>query len=160
MMEQTNLPPPPEAGDTEELPDDLYEQVTELSEHGNGLLDAGDPAGALRVWSEALLRLPPPHSRWDAAIWLYGSMAEAHYLQEGFAEACDAIRQALAIAAGDANPWLHYMHGKALQRMGDAGAADALLRAYMLDGRDIFDEDGDEGGVMLALLRDRGLLDE
>lgn len=52
------------------------------------------------------------------------------------------------------------MLGKALVRLNDVGAVDELLRAYMLDGVDIFDSDEDEGPDSLQLLEDQGLLDE
>lgn len=67
---------------------------------------------------------------------------------------------ALNCPDGQGNAFIHYMLGKALVLLNDAGAVDELLRAYMLDGVDIFDSDEDEGPDSLQLLEDKGLLDE
>ncbi|MGO1540938.1 MAG: tetratricopeptide repeat protein [Luteimonas sp.] len=158
MNEDSILPLSPDVA--EELPDDLHEEIEGLAEEGNELLDAGDARGALRIWREAFGRLPEPRNRWDAAMWLHASMAEAHYGLGDFGAARDAMQDALAIPESGGNPWLHYMLGKSLLRLGDARAVEALLRAYMLEGEDIFDEDGEDGAAALAVLREHGLLDD
>lgn len=45
----------------EELPDDIYNRVTELSEQGNDLLDRGDTKAAISMWRSALQLLPDPN---------------------------------------------------------------------------------------------------
>ncbi|WP_017523392.1 tetratricopeptide repeat protein [Pusillimonas noertemannii] len=143
-----------------ELPDHIYAQVEILAEQGNEMLDDEDYEGALASWSEALELLPEPRNDWDAAMWLHASMAEAHYQLRDFESARDAMYDALNAPGGNENPYVHYMLGKALLRLDDEKAVDALLRAYMLDGEDIFDSDEEEGPDALRLLQERGLADE
>lgn len=143
-----------------ELPDELYTQIEALSEDGNDMLDDDDAAGALAAWREAYELLPEPRHQWEAALWLHASMAEAHYELGDFAATCDAMRDALNTPGGNENPYVHYMLGKALLRLQDEKAVESLLKAYMLDGTDIFDSDEEEGVDALQILQDRGLIDD
>ncbi len=47
----------------EELPDDIYERVYDLSERGNVLLEAGQAIEAIAVWNAALALLPEPRRK-------------------------------------------------------------------------------------------------
>jgi len=143
-----------------ELPDELYDQIETLSEAGNECSDEGDFEGAIDHWRQALTFLPEPQLDWEAATWLYASLGDAYYQSGDYGMAKDALLTALNCPDGQANPFIHYMLGKALVRLDDANAIDALLRAYMLDGTDIFDGDEEEGPDSLQLLEDKGLLDE
>lgn len=60
-----------------ELPYDIYDRVTELSEQGNNLLDRGDTKAAISAWRSALQLLPEPRRQWDAAVWLHASIGDA-----------------------------------------------------------------------------------
>ncbi|WP_260986209.1 tetratricopeptide repeat protein [Bordetella genomosp. 13] len=148
--------------DEEELPDDIYEEIEALSEEGNELSDEGEYEGAESVWRQALDLLPEPQTKWSAYTWLTTSIGEACYFQENYAGAAQMLFDALNGPDAQENPFVHYMLGKALWRRGDdpERAIDELLRAYMLDGSDIFEGDEDEGPDMLRLLIERDLIDE
>lgn len=143
-----------------ELPDDIYEQIERLSEEGNEHSDEGNFPEAIEVWSQALSLLPEPRQDWDAAMWLYASLGDAYYQSGDYSMAKDALFNALNCPDGQGNPFIHYMLGKTLVKLNDEGAIDELLRAYMLDGVDIFDSDEDEGPDTLQLLQDKGLVNE
>ena len=143
-----------------ELPDDIYEQIETLSDAGNDCIDDGDFDGAIENWRQALGLLPEPASQWEAATWLYASLGDAYYQSANYEMAKDALYSALNGHDAQANPFIHYMLGKTLLRLDDDRAIDSLLRAYMLDGVDIFDSDEDEGPDCLQMLEDRGLVDE
>lgn len=140
-----------------ELPDDIYEQVTELSEQGNTCMDADDHAGAMRCWLEALDKLPAPANDWEAYTWLCASLGDASFMSGHFPEALQYFVDALNGPDGHANPFILYRVGQCHELQGQRDQAlEYLLRAYALDGEDIFDAD-DEGGKYLALLRQHGL---
>ena len=143
-----------------ELTDDIYEQIEILSEAGNDACDNGDYNEALVQWRQALSLLPEPVNQWEAAMWLNASIGDACYLAGDYPGAKDALYDALNGTDGTANPFVHYMLGKTLVRLGDAKGVDALLKAYMLDGVDIFDADEEEGPDMLQILQDRKLVEE
>lgn len=141
-----------------EIPDELYARIENLSEQGNDSIDAGEPGAALLAWRQAYELLPEPRAQWEAALWLRASMAEAHYLLGDFAAARDTMREALETPGGGENPYVHYMLGKAMLKLGDEKAVDALMAAYRLEGSDIFDNDEEEGVEVLQVLQDKGLV--
>ncbi|MDQ7309743.1 MULTISPECIES: hypothetical protein [Stenotrophomonas] len=140
-----------------ELPDEIYEQVTDLSEQGNVLMDADDHAGATRCWLQALEALPAPAKDWEAYTWLCASLGDASFLSGDVVAALKYFMDALNGPDGRANPFILYRAGQCNELLGQRDRAlEYLLRAYALDGEDIFNAD-DEGGKYLALLRQQGL---
>ena len=59
----------------EELDDVTHGRVERLSSEGNALVEAGDLAGALKMYERALKLLPEPIHRWEAATWLFTALA-------------------------------------------------------------------------------------
>lgn len=140
------------------LPDDIYDAIEQLSEDGNDLSDAGDEAGAARLWRQALALLPEPKAQWDAAVWLYASVGDAERSLGHLDEALTCFQAAVKSGDGSVNPFALISLGAKLADLGQTDAAiDPLLRAYMLEGRDIFTE---FGGDYLDLLAQRGLLEK
>jgi tetratricopeptide (TPR) repeat protein len=145
-------------GDSDdELPDDIYEKVTDLSERGNLLLDAGHPDSAIEVWNEALALLPHPQKKWEAGMWLHASLGQAYRDKGDLTNALSHLQSAHGSADGHLNPFVLISLGATLYDLGrPEEAADHLLRAYMLEGKGLFDE---FGGPYLGFLRSRKLAD-
>src|SRR3546814_11118011 len=78
-----------------ELPDELYEQIENLSEAGNECSDEDDFEGAIENWRQALALLPEPQQDWEAATWLYASLGDAYYQSADYGMAKDALFTAL-----------------------------------------------------------------
>ncbi|MBZ5758106.1 MULTISPECIES: tetratricopeptide repeat protein [Rhizobium] len=125
----------------EELADDIHERVTELSEQGNDLLDAGNETGAIRCWQSAIRLLPEPHHKWDAALWLYASIGDAQRQQGDMESALSSFQRAAASSDGHANGFVQLGIGTCLYDLGhQEESTDPLLRAYMAEGEEIFEE--------------------
>ena len=125
----------------EELPDDIYNRVTELSEQGNDLLDRGDTKAAISMWRSALQLLPEPRRKWDAAVWLHASIGDAQRQHGDLNGALDSFRQAAASGDGYANSFVQLGMGSCLYDLGrQEESTDPLLRAYMSEGEEIFEE--------------------
>ena len=140
-----------------ELPNDIHDRVTDLSERGNALLDDNDARGAVALWQQALGLLPEPKAIWDAATWLYASIGDAERQSGNLEAALAAFRAAMASGDGQSNPFVQISLGTTLLDLGYIDeATDPLLRAYMLEGKEIF---SDFGGPYLQFLRGRGLID-
>lgn len=140
------------------LSDHISDRIDELSERGNLLLDeGGDWEGAVEVWKQALALLPPPVTDWEAATWLNASIGEAYYAGGQSEDALAYLFDALNCPDGHMNPFILLRVGQILVDQGrtDEGV-EQLLRAYMLDGEDVFEEGGER---YLQLLRDRKLID-
>ncbi|MDI9273062.1 hypothetical protein [Stenotrophomonas sp. PFBMAA-4] len=141
-----------------ELPDELYERITELSEQGNDLMDNEDPAGAIVSWSSALSLLPSPKEQWEAYTWLCASLGDAFFSLGKVAQSFDCFMDAMNGPDGQVNPFILYRAGQCCEALGSRKQAlDLLIRAYALDGEDIFDAD-EEGETLLGLLRKNGLI--
>lgn len=141
-----------------DLPDSIFEKVEALSEEGNVLLEDDDNwRGAVRVWESALGLLPEPKTQWEAALWLYASLGEAQRTGKDLSAAKDMLYSALNCPDGHMNPLVLLRLGQTLADLGDVKeGVEYLLRAYMLEGEEIF---ADDGAPYLKLLREKKLVD-
>lgn len=141
----------------DELPDDIHERITDLSEQGNDMLDAGNADGAIVVWRSALALLPEPKQKWDAAMWLHASIGDAQQQKGETEDALSSFRQAAASADGYANGFVQLGIGTCLYDLGRLEeSTDPLLRAYMAEGEEIFEE---RAPKYMDHLRSRKLID-
>jgi tetratricopeptide (TPR) repeat protein len=141
----------------EELPDDIYDRITELSEQGNEVLDRGDTKAAISIWRSALQLLPEPRPQWDAAVWLHASIGDAQREHGDLNAALDPFLQAAASGDSYANSFVQLGIGMCLYDLGRyEESTDPQLRAYMVEGEETFEESDPK---YLDYLRKRRLLD-
>lgn len=141
-----------------ELPQKLHEEIEALSEAGNVLFDQERYDSAIEKWQQALDRVPAPRADWEASLWLCASIGDAYYQKGQFDLAREFLLDAMNAPGGPSNPFVLFRLGQAEARLANAKAStDYLLRAYMLDGTDIFDADPD-GADYLKILEAQGLL--
>lgn len=141
------------------LPDALYAELTALSAKGDDLLEDGRPDAAIEVWQQALALLPEPRRQWQASLWLNASIGDAERAKGDVEAALAAFEEAAASGAieGQSNPFVHLGLGSCLIDLGrDEEATEPLLRAYMMEGEEIFAESDRR---YLAHLRAKGLID-
>jgi len=139
------------------LPPRIAERIDSLSEQGNALLEGeGDWRGAVAAWRSALAALPDPKSQWEAWSWLNASIGEALRVGGDLGGARAAFVDASNGPEGYANPFILLRLGQTLVDLGEeAEGCERLLRAYMLEGDEIFAEDG---ASYLAILKRKGLI--
>jgi tetratricopeptide (TPR) repeat protein len=119
--------------------------VQRLSEEGNQLVDIDDYKGALKKFTAALDILPTPKQQWEAALWLYASIGDMHLFLEDYQQAADNYYNALNCPDGQESGFVHLRLGEALYELEvKEKALDQLLRAYMLEGKEIFEEEEDK----------------
>ena len=141
-----------------DLPQKLYEEIEALSEAGNTMFDQDRYDLAILNWQQALDLVPEPRSDWDATLWLCASIGDAHYQNGQFALARVFLFDSMNAPGGASNPFVLFRIGQTEARLGNSTAAiDYLMRAYMLDGTDIFDADPD-GAEFLKMLGTGGSL--
>jgi len=144
-----------ECSEVAELPDDVYVQVTALSQRGNALQDDGDVEGALRSFGAALALLPEPRRDWEAATWLLLAIGDVLFLAGAHGEALAPLQEAVRCAGGLGTPFLHLRLGQVQYELGNmARAQDELARAFMGGGEELFQgEDGKYWLYIRELLR-------
>ncbi|VVC53632.1 hypothetical protein RHAL1_00514 [Beijerinckiaceae bacterium RH AL1] len=141
----------------DELPDALHTQIEALSERGNIARDAGAIEDAIAAWEQALALVPQPQAIWDAALWLHASIADALRAKGDVAAALHRFEAAARCADGATHPFVLLGLGACRLDLGHPDeAVDPLLRAYMIEGEDIF---ADEDPKYLGLLRQHRLVD-
>lgn len=131
-----------EETEQEELDDELYEQIESLSEEGNEFVDEDDYAAALKKFKEALALVPEPKTKWEAAFWLYASIGDMYLFLEDHRASAEAFYNALNCPDGQESAFVHLRLGEVLFEIGEKEEAlDNLLRAYMLEGKKLFENE-------------------
>lgn len=122
-----------------ELDDALHARIVQHTDAGNMLCDDEDFRAAIDEFSRALALLPAPVEEWEAATWILTALGDCRFLLGEFDAARADLRRAVRAPGGDEN-------GFVLLRLGQcefecdnlAAAGEALARAYMTDGKDVF----------------------
>lgn len=132
--------------DPDTLSEDIQDALEEMCDQGNEAMDEGEPGEALIFFQRALALLPSPAEEWEPYGWLQAAMGDARYAMSDFGKALDNFHKAYTFAGPEeVNPFVLLRLGQSYRRLGDdKNASEFLLRAYMLDGRDIFEEDDDD----------------
>ncbi len=103
------------------------------------------------MWKEALSLIPEPRQYYEETVWFLTAIGDVYFQKEMYAQACECFDQARGNLSGEGygNPFVMLRLGECYFEIGDEkNAAEYLLRAYMMEGEEIFepDEDGDDDG--------------
>lgn len=121
------------------LPDEIYGRLTRTTEEGSQLFDALDFAGALKMYEAAWELLPEPKEEWNAALWVLAAIGDCHFYLNDFLAARRVLQSALHLPGAIGNPFLHLRLGQTEFELGDTTrAADELIRAYAIEGPELF----------------------
>ncbi len=127
-----------------ELDDTIHDQVTALSEKGDSFIEEGNHVDAIKKYKSALDLLPAPKNQWEAGTWLYVAIGDAFFFADNYQATYDAFMDALNCPDATDNPFIHLRIGQALYHQNnETGAVDSLLKAYMLDGEEVFEAEDD-----------------
>lgn len=120
----------------------LRARLDELAEAGNAFCDTEEYEKALEVWQEALSLIPSPRQAYGESMWFEASVGYLYFVWEEYetALACFERAQGNLTGQGYGNPFVMLMMGETCLELGDEAAAEEyLLRAYMLDGAEVFE---------------------
>ena len=133
----------------EEITPELKAKLDEYAERGNRFEEEEQYEEALQGWEEGLALIPEPQQYYSETIWFLAAIGDV-YFQKGMypqAHKCfDKARGNLS-GGGYGNPFIMLRLGECCLEIGDErNAAEYLLRAYMMEGKEIFepDEDGED----------------
>jgi tetratricopeptide (TPR) repeat protein len=125
---------------------DVYEKIEQYCEQGNDLFDEDDFLGAIKIWQSAFDVIPDLNEDWNEAVWLKVSIGDSYYMIDEYQKSLDALLDALNYPEAIENPFIHFRVGQCHYQLGDKEQSqNALLKAYMLTGKEIFDDHEDEG---------------
>jgi tetratricopeptide (TPR) repeat protein len=124
------------------LKSDLHAKITALSEAGDDLAKAGNHAGAIKKYDEALALVPSPRLSYEAATWLLVAKGDVYFSTKKWAAAAGAFGEAVYGFGGNENPFVHLRFGQAQFELGSISRSlQSLARAFMLDGEKVFEDE-------------------
>ncbi|WP_379150875.1 tol-pal system YbgF family protein [Paenibacillus sp. sgz5001063] len=128
-----------------ELTDEIHGKILILCEIGDELLDENRVDLAITKYLSALELVPNPKSDWEASTWIYTTLGEVYLMKKEYKIAKEYFYNALNCPDGKFNPLILLRIGETLFETQDfEQSKEYLLRAYMLEGQDIFDEEDEK----------------
>lgn len=132
-----------------EITAELKARLDELAEKGNRLEDEGRYDEAVRAWEEGLALIPQPQQLYGETVWFLAAIGDVYFEKGMFPQAHECFDKARGNLSGGGygNPFVMLRLGECCLELGDEkNAVEYLLRAYMMEGREIFepDEDGED----------------
>lgn len=123
-----------------ELDDQLHNEIVGLCSEGDQLVEIDKYNDAIEKYLKALKLVPEPKTDWEASTWIFTALGDTCFLNGNFAEAKDYFYDAINCPGGTDNPFIMLRLGESLYELGDIEKAkEYLLKAYMLEGYDVFD---------------------
>ena len=81
-------------------------------------------------------------TEWAAATWILGAIGDANFFSDDFDAGRDNLSMAMRCPDAVGNPFLHLRLGQCCFEVGEVDrAADELGRAYMGEGKEIFEDE-------------------
>lgn len=128
---------------SEELDDDLYARIVAHTDRGNAYCEADDDLrAAIREYEQALELIPEPIERWEASTWVLTALGDCHYLLDEFEPAHHYLTSAMYCPGAVGTGFIHMRLGQVQYELNnEARAKDELARAYMLEGKELFEQE-------------------
>ncbi|WHX47203.1 hypothetical protein QNH46_13600 [Paenibacillus woosongensis] len=128
-----------------ELSNETYEKIVEVCEEADSFIDEDRIEDAINKYLVALEIIPSPKKDWEASTWIYTALGDAYFINDEYEKAKDCFYNALNCPDGISNPLILLRLGESLFECDDMHkAANYLLKAYMLEGYKIFNEEDEK----------------
>ena len=117
-------------------------RLDELCAKGDCLAEEQNYPDAIKTYWEAWDLLPDPKTDWEAATWILAAVGDANFHAGDFVAGRDNLASAMHCPDAIGNPFIHLRLGQCQFELGDMDrAADNLARAYLQEGKRIFEDD-------------------
>ncbi len=124
------------------LNDEIHRQIQSLCEEGDSFAEEEEFADALKKYWSAWDLLPEPRTDWQSATWILGAIGDTNFLNGDYEAGRDNLSLAMHCPDAVGNPFLHLRLGQCQFELGNLDrAADELVRAFMAEGEEIFDDE-------------------
>jgi len=123
------------------IPLEIFESILKDLEHGNNCMDEKSYMQAFNFYSDALDKVPKEKEDWHISLDIYYALGESSFYQEEYNMAIYFFNKALLSPDGLASWKVWFGLGKCFHKQNlKKEAQDAFIRAYMLEGKEIFNE--------------------
>ncbi len=122
---------------------EIEEKINELAEEGNSYYDSNKQK-ALETWNKALELIPEPKNIYSETVWFLAQIGDIYFNDKKYREAYKYFEDAKNNLSGEGydNPFVMLRLGQSAYEIGNKEQAlEYLLRTYMLEGKEIFEED-------------------
>ncbi|OFP29589.1 tetratricopeptide repeat protein [Segatella oris] len=127
-----------------ELSVELYDSIMHEMEQGDNASENEFLKSALKHYKRALVLLPFPKTDWEIALHVYTALGDCCFNLEDYSSANSYYNEALLCPDAVEYGYVWLGLGQSFYELGNMEKAkDALMSAYMLEGKEIF-EDVDE----------------
>lgn len=125
------------------MTEETENKLDELSELGNTEMNNENYKEAIQYFNQALEVIPDPKEMYEASGWLHASIGDAYFFMNEYSKALDNFLLAYKIYGIEGvNPFILLRTGQCYYELDNKKQAlDFLLRAYMLDGEEIFEDE-------------------
>lgn len=130
--------------EVQELSRKVKKELNEFAEIGNQLEEANQYDQAIQAWQKGLDLIPEPQQFYSETTWFLASIGDVYFNQGKYLEAFECFDKARGNLTGNgySNPFIMLRLGECYLEIGDEkNATEYLLRAYMFEGKEIFEED-------------------
>jgi tetratricopeptide (TPR) repeat protein len=128
-----------------ELSDELYDQIVSKLEQGDQYAEAGEYNKAIEKYESALNLVPLQKENWEVSLHIYTAMADSYFNLGNYQQANNNYEQALKCPDGLGNGYVWLGLGETYYELENMEKAkDALMSAYMLEGKEIFEDEDDK----------------
>lgn len=125
-----------------ELPVHIYQNILECLEEGKLFFADGKYIKAIDCYDKALDLVPIPKDDWQITTNIFVVLGDVYYKLENYGISDYYYNKALESNFGIDNAYVWYVLGRNYLKMCDKEKSiDSFLRAYMLDGKNIFKVD-------------------
>lgn len=135
----------------DEMTPEIKVKLDELAKIGNQLEEKERYEEAIQVWEEGLNLIPAPQQFYSETIWFLAAIGDVYFQKRLYTKAHECFDKARGNLSGEGyrNPFIMFRLGECCLEIGDEkNAIEYLLRAYMMEGKEIFEpgEDGNDDG--------------
>jgi hypothetical protein len=124
------------------ISDQTQAEIDRLCAQGDADADCARYPDALGAYWAAWDLLPEPKLDCDAATWILAAVGDVNFLGGNFEAGCDNLSTVMHCPGAIGIPFLHMRLGQCRYELGNqAGALDELLRAYLVGGAALFDNE-------------------
>ncbi|OOM11704.1 tetratricopeptide repeat protein [Clostridium saccharobutylicum] len=128
-----------------QLHDKLYGEILKKCSIGDELVEESRYNEAIESYLEALELIPSPKDRWEASTWVNTALGDTYFQINKYNKAREYLYDAMNCPNGIANPFILLRLGECLYKIGNIDEAkEYLIRTYMLEGMDIFENEDKE----------------
>ncbi len=127
----------------EDLSDELYDLIVLDLENGDQAMEKSKFQDALNYYLQALEKVPNDKFQWEISLHVFTALGDCYFNLKDFVNANHSYNQALQCPDSLENGYVWLGLGQSFFELEEKEKAkDAFMRAYMLEGKEIFNNQG------------------